>query len=207
MCYHLKLNGRLEMPNRFTPIAPGTDPAQQLAIINKNFAELDNETVKMLYDDDTGTHRIFIDATSGRIKASKSGVDVTTATADQLTFDSGQDVFKIVKKVSLTLTITLTGTGSKTASVTQAHGFAFLPAYAAFITIDAAIAALSPISNTNGPNPFLVYGTSSPTLQPFGLFQVGVDATNITFSGQLAMAGSSTLTNSATVYLLQETAN
>lgn len=37
------------MPNRFTPITGNTSQAQILAMINKNFAELDNENVTKVY--------------------------------------------------------------------------------------------------------------------------------------------------------------
>lgn len=37
------------MSNRFIPITGGTSPDQQLAMINKNFAELDSENVTKVY--------------------------------------------------------------------------------------------------------------------------------------------------------------
>ncbi len=39
------------MPYRFQPISAATDPMQQLAIINRNFAELDNEAVTKVFND------------------------------------------------------------------------------------------------------------------------------------------------------------
>lgn len=37
------------MPNRFIPINAGTSQEQVLAMVNKNFAELDNENVTKVY--------------------------------------------------------------------------------------------------------------------------------------------------------------
>lgn len=37
------------MPNRFLPVRAGTDLNQLLAILNKNFGELDGETITKVY--------------------------------------------------------------------------------------------------------------------------------------------------------------
>lgn len=70
------------MPNRFDPIQPGTAQAQQVAVINNNFAQLDNENVKKLYYDSTGTPCIMIgilpDGTTGIVIA-KPGKNVLDA--------------------------------------------------------------------------------------------------------------------------------
>ena len=100
------------MPNRFVPLQPGTDQSQQIAVINQNFGELDNETVKKLYDDTSGNHRIFLDGAAGTLKIAKSGFDVTKATDDQLAFNSAQNTLKIVQ----------TGTASLVANVLSAGG-------------------------------------------------------------------------------------
>lgn len=86
------------MPSRFIPIPYGTDPAQQLAMINKNFGELDNENVTKIFYDINGTPSIAIgvqqDRTS-RIKVATAGFDVTSATAEQLAFDSANITFRV----------------------------------------------------------------------------------------------------------------
>lgn len=46
------------MPNRFLPITAGTSDAQTLALINKNFAELDNESVTKVYRGQNGHNAI-----------------------------------------------------------------------------------------------------------------------------------------------------
>lgn len=92
------------MPNRFVPINPGTDFDQAMAVINGNFAQLDNESVtktfrqpggnaivegKLPYDGGYGSIYydqnnipiiiigILPDGSVGIIQA-KDGVDVTT---------------------------------------------------------------------------------------------------------------------------------
>jgi len=84
------------MPNRFTPIQPGVDPSQQMAIINKNFAELDNENVTKIYNGSDGVPRIYIDGSKGIIKVAPAGVDVTKALDTELLFNSAQRTLKIV---------------------------------------------------------------------------------------------------------------
>lgn len=90
------------MSNRFIPVNPGTDFAQAMAVINNNFAQLDNENVtktfrqasgnaiiegKLPYDggygalyyDSSGTPRILIGITPDGdvdIVKSKPGVSV-----------------------------------------------------------------------------------------------------------------------------------
>ena len=86
------------MPNRFTPVPANTDQAQQAAIINNNFAQLDNENIKKIMFDSTGTPRIFFDGTNGQIKVAKEGFDVTTATDAQLAFNSDQNTLKVAYK-------------------------------------------------------------------------------------------------------------
>lgn len=69
------------MPNRFTPIAFGTDASQQLAIINDNFAQLDGETYTKVYKDSNGVptmiEGLLPDGTTGLVIA-KAGVNVLT---------------------------------------------------------------------------------------------------------------------------------
>lgn len=97
------------MPSRFIPITPNADTSQQVSIINKNFAELDNEGTIKLYSDKSGTPNISIgiqsDGTS-RIKVAKSGIDVTKANDSQLSFNSAQNTLKVVASGLFDLTHT-----------------------------------------------------------------------------------------------------
>lgn len=196
--------------------AAGDDPNEKIDKLVKQLNEwgraISNEDRTDITKDDAGIQRLLIGYQqngfsngSVGVKLSQEGTDVLGATSDELIWSTEFNNFKILEKVVVPLDVVLTGTGSKTASATVSHGYSFTPSYIAFITIDPLIIALSPLSNVNGPNPFLIMGTASP-LVVYGFFQVGVDATDITFSAQVAVGGSATLSNSATVYLLRETA-
>lgn len=115
------------MPNVFMPLGTGADFDQARAVINANFAQLDNEAVTKVFKrasgnafvqgklpGDTGYGFLMYDTnglvaiacyvdSSGQpiLKVAKEGYDALTATNDQLVFNSAQNVFKIV----------LTGTG------------------------------------------------------------------------------------------------
>lgn len=69
------------MPSRFIPIQAGTEQTQQLAIINKNFAEIDNEGTTKIFSDANGIPTIIMgvlpDKTTG-IVISKPGINVLT---------------------------------------------------------------------------------------------------------------------------------
>lgn len=213
------------MPNRFTPIQPGTDPSQQMAIINKNFAELDNETVKKLYDDSTGTHRIFIDASVPVIKISKAGVDVTTATDDQLTFNSQQNVFKIVKKISTAIPAWNTTYNGVTtyggSQIIVPHGLTFTPivnAYAKAEIVD--IATSNILASTYVPLPIIPAQSSNfnqywfPDVANINSYLgvsivFGVTDTNIYLSAYMVATGNHAASMAAipvTLFLLQESA-
>lgn len=221
------------MPNVFVPLGKGAGFEEARAVINANFAQLDNEALTKVFKraggnaivngrlpGDTGYGFLlygtdglvaiacYVDSDGNPIlKVAKEGYDALTATDDQLIFNSSQNVFKIVNTVDVSLNVVLTGTGAATASATVAHGLSYTPAYNAFITIDPTLAALSPIPAENGPNPFLVMTTTAGGLTVIGFLQVSVNATNVTFAGQISASGSATLSNSATVYLYQESAS
>lgn len=124
------------MPSRFIPINPAADTSQQVSIINKNFAELDNEGTIKLYSDKTGTPNISIgiqpDGTS-RIKVAKTGFDVTTATNDQLAFNSSQNTLKVVASGLIDITTpfpVITGPVNQsyqTIVTSIAHGLGYTP--------------------------------------------------------------------------------
>lgn len=139
---------------------------------------------------------------------SQDGVDVTTASDNQLIFNTSQDIFKIaVPPITVPLTLTLATSGVSFGLNEVAHNLPYIPAYLAFITLDSQFEPLLSISATNGPNPYIVFGDSPSTLIPELIAQVGVDDTNITFTLQTTVHGSpSVVNNFAKVYLLQETA-
>lgn len=113
------------------------------------------------------------------VKVAKTGYDANSATDDQLVFNSAQNVFKIVDKV------TLSYSGASVSTQSVPHGLNYTPAFMGFSVDSAAPANYYPI-------PSSASGTT-------GIY---ADATNVyvTFNGLSRLL-------TATVYLLQETAN
>lgn len=131
------------MPNLFVPINPGTPIDMAIAAINNNFAKLDSDAVTKTYKQangnaivqgklpyDGGYGSLYYDANgvpsvligiapSGRtvIRASKEGVDVTTAADEDLVMNSENNLFKIVSTGTVDITRSpSTDTGTATIS-------------------------------------------------------------------------------------------
>jgi hypothetical protein len=196
------------MPSRFIPIQPGTDASQQVAIINKNFGELDNESVTKLYNGADGIPRIHINGATGVIKTAAAGVDVTTATNAQLTFNSAQNVLKVVLSSTATIpSYTIGATGSTKSSVTVTHGLGMLPAVIAYGTV------------SGDPNYWLwagsywdSYSAGGAGITPMLVHNYNIEITTTTVKFEIdsiAGLGAPTAGNSYAIkyYLLQETAN
>lgn len=188
------------MPNRFVAIQPGTSPEQQLAMINKNFGELDAESATKLFYDVNGTPSISIgvqqDRTS-RIRVAKPGKDVTTATDADLAFNSAQNVFKIVADS----TVSCTAPAHTNNTTTIAHGLSYKPAVIAFLEAGIAVGARMPLPTwtsltRDDVNNVIVFRT---------WINVEVDATNlyIRYFNSLATVDGPCIVH---YYLLQETA-
>lgn len=124
------------MPSRFIPINPQADSAQQVSLINKNFAELDAEGTIKLYSDKNGVPNISIgiqpDGTS-RIRVAKPGIDVTKADDSQLSFNSAQNTLKVIASGLVDLPLTfpvrtgLLENGSDSSVYTITHNLGFTP--------------------------------------------------------------------------------
>lgn len=150
------------MPDRFTPIQPGTDASQQMAMINNNFAKLDQEaTIKTYYNAEgnlgliegqlpnglgTGTLvygtdqvpriAMYIDSSGNPVlKVAKAGNDVTTAANDNLVFNSAQNIFKIVKTGTASLAVPSPFLNGASVTATIAHGLSAAPAFLAYVNI------------------------------------------------------------------------
>lgn len=138
---------------------------------------------------------------------SQSGINVTSATDSQLIFNSGNDVFKIVKTFTMSLKVVVTVTNNVAYNVTTLpHGLTYSPAYLAYITLDPVVAADG--ANTNGQiiTPAMVFGTLGSNVSLFSMSTVSVNGTTIFFDTQLGgFYPAATYNFSAKVYLLQET--
>lgn len=197
------------MPNRFKPVQDGTDQSQLLAIINRNFGELDNETFTRVYNDRNGVPSIVMgilpDGTTG-LKVAKPGNNVLTTNNAGLVFNSAQNIFKIVTSGTSTQAVASLAQDA-TNTLTVAHNLGYIPS---------AIVYLNGTGSTYlAANRYYVPPVTIPikigsTYYPGIIYSYYVDATNIYFTVENRSA-LSPITDIGTAnwkyYLLQETAN
>ncbi|MCA1565821.1 MAG: hypothetical protein LC803_09325 [Acidobacteria bacterium] len=211
------------MPNRFTPINPGSDLNQIVNQINQNFAKLDNENVTKAFKgpnggnsqvqgrlpNDLGYGQILY-ASDGRpavymavdssgnpiFKVAKTGQDATTAGNDQLIFNSSSNLFKIVLSGQVSLILPSISTGSTGITSSQvSHTLGYSPLVIAFKTVDS---IMSPGTITTS-----LFGTSTTNYGSVGASDMTVtymsvedlQATNgfINFSWRVANSSGITL--------------
>jgi hypothetical protein len=194
------------VPNKTAPIPAVNDLAQAIPIINKNFAELDQPTA--VYSDRNGVPSISIGLGSdgsSRIRVARAGVDVTKATDDQLLFNSAQNTFKVVNKLTGSFTLTSAATPTSTL-VTITHSLGYVPFTLSNVNLSADTAG----GNTGiFPIPFFSVGTGGGTTNVFIIRSYvkvrSVSTTDIVFEVGTA-GGPATITGAISVYVLQETA-
>lgn len=144
----------------------------------------------------------------------KPGIDVTTAKNDSdFIFNSNQNVFKIVKKDTITFNIATTASDDYFAIDTYNHNLGFEPSYLAFVTPPANYTGV--LENTNVPFfDYQYYDSFSAPPAPgwhiIGRIDVNqVTDTYIKFSLNFVYAGTSNSTYRGdwivSFYLLQET--
>jgi len=200
--------------NRFIPIPVNVDQSQQTALINKNFAELDQEGTKKLYYDRNGVPSIFIgiDGTGKSvIQVAKDGKNVITATNDELTFNSTQNSLKIVSKGTTTVTASdvagnAVGIYQGGGSLLVPHGQAKVPIVLAYVDFGGYSIQLPGEGNRSTTSTNNFYGVST--------INFSMDSTNINFfvrtTLQIFVTGAASVTGGPypiTYYVLQETIN
>jgi hypothetical protein len=143
------------MPFRFVPVNPGTNFDQAMAVMNNNFAQLDNEAVTkvfkkaggkpgfiegklpddigygfLLYDaDDNASIAAYIDADGQPIlKVAKTGYDATTTTDGNLAFNSTKS-FTVVLNDTYTIPATTVAafTDQDLGLITIPHNLGYSP--------------------------------------------------------------------------------
>lgn len=75
------------MPNRFIPIPGGTGSAQILAMVNKNFAELDNENVAKTFNGTNGEPAVIV----GRLPDGRYGIYFSDGTVTTIITAKGME--------------------------------------------------------------------------------------------------------------------
>lgn len=176
--------------------------AQLVSDMNKNLTELMGRGVTEIFKDATGTRRVLLGKgpLGYGLYVSPEGVDVYTADASQLIFNSGQNVFKVIEKRTTNITI---GSGEGTLS-TVAHGLSFTPSVVAYLNqVD--IGAVTD-ANLLLPTWFdLDVDSANNRIDFRGWISCYVDDTNVYFHA-FNSTGVSPGTFPITYYLLQETA-
>lgn len=194
------------------PIAGGgSDLSAVTNTLNTAIQEINARDVVDIFKDDTGTRRVLLGRGANGfygLKVSPAGVDVYTATDDELVFNSNNNVFKIVQSGTATipaLSITAAGAGwyQDTTTISVAHGLSHVPLVIAFI---------EPTPSTYYAMPATFSIVSSTTKMTTRTYSVSPDATNIVFTGNLVgdlpAAGSDSFGDvTVKYYVLQETAN
>lgn len=163
--------------------------------VNNAVRELNNRDTVQVYKDDAGTRRVILDKDG--LRTSPEGVDVYTATNDQLTFNSNNNVFKIIA----TGTVELPGpatSGSNPSTVSVTHGLGYTPIVFAHGSDGGDYQALPWITTwkTGTPNAGMVEWEISYTANPTTI--------NFYWQSNLGLNGGSITIK---YYILQETAN
>lgn len=106
--------------------------------INNLQREMKNRESVQVVKDETGTRRVILDKDG--LRTSQSGIDVFEATNDQLTFNSNNNVFKIVATGTITppnvsISTAASRYGLNTEFAEELHGLGFAPSFIAFLKI------------------------------------------------------------------------
>lgn len=200
------------MPNRFLPFRSGTDMNQLIAILNKNFGELDGDTITKVFSvsrtspgfiegqlpnnlgygflmytpDNKVSIACYIDS-SGQpvLKIAKAGFDALTATSDQLIFNSAQNIPKIAA----------TGTATLPACLAAASG----SSESSLVTVDTGVSTTEALA-------YDVYGENA--LGDITPFPITAATAGPTFGGYIARSyNSSGFVSGGTMRLLISVTN
>lgn len=191
-----------------TPFLTGDATNGQLASgLNDILREQQNSQITQVFKDDTGTRRVL----AGRgadgfygFKVSKEGVDVYTATNEQLIFNSdSQSIFNIIDSDTVsTPTLSIADPGAaysyNLATTTIAHGLSYTPTIFAYIDLGGSFL----------PLPYTTYLTGSGGASWY-TYSVQTDATNVYISVE-ALTFDRAVSEPAyplKYFLLQESAN
>jgi len=169
-----------------------------------------------IYKDDAGTRRVLegkgADGFYG-LKVSPAEVDVYTATDDQLIFNSGQNVLKIVQTGTATIPSTTipSTTTNGTSSVIITHNLGFKPVVIAYVTDT--YGNLSPLPAFTVYSGFVDTGGGFPYVMPLNQYVISSSGTNtVTFTNYITNSdyplGMSYAASAKTIkyYFMQESA-
>lgn len=195
----------------------GSDLPTVISDMNSNILELVGRQTTEIFKDETGLPRVILD--SAGLRTSPAGVDVTTATVNQYTFNSSQNTFKVSEGPYLvTIPSGSTGAGltnTFTGTLSFSNTYSSAPAVLPFLSTGGVIAGLWAGSNGGlgqgllEPLAFTVGSGSNVVISQAALRQMSITATGATFGVRILNGSSGSLTSPSyllKVYVLQETA-
>lgn len=191
-------------------IHPTQDKAQMASYINENFRKIaDGLNPFQMSDGANNIINIGKDSVGNyTLKVSQPGFNAFDAADSNLIFNSSQNIFKIVDKVTrVTATYSISGTASEWKSFNvmspdvYQHNLGYIPVVIAFIEVSAGQRVLMPYTFS-----------STPTTSQFVTTQVSVNATDtyLYFTDLTRVYGAYSATgggHNVTCFLMQETAN
>lgn len=176
--------------------------------VNQNILELKGQEVTKIIKDETGTRVLILDKDGLRTTAPGGGVDVVTASNDEFTFNSAQNVLKVVASgtiLSGAISLANPGVGNYDRQLSEtsvAHGLTYTPAIFGFILVSGIVNIALPYTTMDNNGTTGAYWTT---------YSLNVDGTNVYFSTEVMTTGQAVTiaagAQTAKYYLLQESAN
>lgn len=119
----------------FVPVNTSNSDAANWNQVNALATDVYNDQKVRVIKDDDGVRRVILDKDG--LRTSPSGVDVTTATNSQLSFNSNQVALKVVQSGTLNLDIVHTSNtvAAGTQSKVLTHSLGYKPAVLAYATL------------------------------------------------------------------------
>ena len=116
-----------------SPIISGdAKPAQIANTLNGTIRDIQAMQTTQVFKDETGTPVVILNKNGLKTTTPGSGIDVTTAENDDLTFNSNQNTLKVVLSGTVTISVTNTGFYDEF-TATVAHGLSYTPAAMVFV--------------------------------------------------------------------------
>lgn len=185
-------------------IGGGSDIQQNTNVTNAAIRQLNSMENVQVFKDDTGTRRVILDKDG--LRTSPAGVDVFTATASQFTFNSANNVFKIVSQGTITTTTLSTNPpaneyGFSETTQNIAHGLGYAPIIIAY--------QYDSVSGAYVPLPYSSAARGAANAAVWENYSISVNATNVTMYQSILSYNMAASSGGFSIkyYLLQETAN
>lgn len=172
------------------PVSTSNSNGSNLNSINALMREVNNDRNVRVIKDEHGTRVVMLDKNGLRTTAVGGGIDVFTATDDQLTFNSARNTLKIVTTGTLTLPGFVLGINDGKAGTREVlHGLSDIPVVMAYGRVNNTITpagdyttATSTVVNAYAPLPYDPINSLFDTNVSAYQITVVVDETKVYFS-------------------------